>query len=51
MQIKQLLSEGKNKLIQDNIDDASMQARMVMQYVLEKPRELYNCKWRKGDRC
>lgn len=36
MQIKQLLNEGKMRLNQNNIEDASMQARILMQYVLKK---------------
>lgn len=36
MQIKQLLNEGKRKLIENNIEDASIQTRTLMQFILDK---------------
>lgn len=36
MQIKELLKEGKLKLIQNEIDDASIQGKILMQYVLKQ---------------
>lgn len=36
MQIKELLKEGKLKLIQNEIDDASIQSKILMQYVLKQ---------------
>lgn len=36
MQIKQLLNEGKRKLIENNIEDACIQTRTLMQFILDK---------------
>lgn len=36
MQIKELLKEGKIKLIENEIDDACIQAKILMQYVLKQ---------------
>ena len=36
MQIKEILKEGKIKLIQNEIDDANIQAKMLMQFVLKE---------------
>lgn len=36
MQIKELLKEGKFKLIQNEIDDASIQSKILMQFVLKQ---------------
>lgn len=36
MQIKELLKEGKIKLIQNEIDDANFQAKILMQFVLKQ---------------
>ena len=36
MQIKQLLNEGKRKLIENNIEDACIQTRTLMQFILNK---------------
>lgn len=47
MQIKQVLNEGKEKLIKNNIEDAGLQAKILMKYVLNETRKFFNCKWRK----
>ena len=36
MKIKELLNKGKKKLIKNNIDDAFLQARILMQYILKE---------------
>ena len=47
MKIKELLNEGKKKLIENNINDAFLQARILMQYILKESRKFYCNKWRK----
>lgn len=47
MQIKKILNEGKEKLIRNNIEDASMQAKVLMKYVLKNSRKFFNYKCRK----
>ena len=47
MKIKELLNEGKNKLIENNINDAFLQAKILMRYILKESREFFYCKWRK----
>ena len=50
MKIKELLNEGKKKLIENNINDAFLQARILMQYILKESRKFYCNKWRKRNR-
>ena len=50
MNIKELLNEGKNKLIKNNINDAFLQAKILMQYILKESRKFFNYKWRKRNR-
>ena len=50
MKIKELLNEGKKKLIENNINDAFLQARILVQYILKESRKFYCNKWRKRNR-
>lgn len=50
MNIKELLNEGKIKLIENNINDAFLQAKILMQYILKESRKFFNYKWRKRSR-
>ena len=45
MNIKELLNEGKNKLIKNNINDAFLQAKILMQYILKESRKFFSYKW------
>lgn len=46
MKIKCVLDEGKNKLEQNNIQDASIQSKILMKYVIKKSRKFFNYKWK-----
>ena len=50
MNIKELLNEGKKKLIKNNINDAFLQAKILMQYILKESRKFFSYKWAKRNR-
>ena len=46
MKIREIISEGKNKLIENNVQDSGLQAKILMKYVLKESRKFFNSTWK-----